>query len=136
MKKITILLIVLLASCADISRVDKPDSFYGDDKMASIFVDLYLMEAVMTSNRGMFASLKTLPGDFIYNKYETDSIAFAENLNYYSDNGDAYKELLKQVEERITILKDTVALRQKRATQHNNYPQETEKILLEKDPDN
>ncbi len=135
MKKLVAILVLLLASCADLDTVSKPDPFYGDDKMASIFVDLYLMESSMTSNRGMFASLKTLPDDFIYSKYETDSTTFAQNLAYYTDDGPAYKSLLEIVEQRIKVLKDTVAARQKLKAQKTKRAPLSNDVLLEIDPD-
>ena len=87
----------LLVSCADIQETPKPDRFYGDDKMVEMMTDLYLIEASMTSNRQTFTDLQMLPHDFIYKKYETDSITFSQNLiYYYTDRNIMYKELWKR----------------------------------------
>ena len=127
---------VLLASCTEIEKTPRPDNFYGDDKMADIMTDLYLMESSMTTNRRNFTDLKMLPNDYIYKKYGTDSVTFKENLYYYSDRHIEYKELMVMVEERLNILKDTVAARQKKQLNESGGPEKKLDTTLILDPDN
>lgn len=127
MKFYLFIALIFLASCSNINHVDRPEDFYGDEKMVEIMTDLYLMEASMTANRTTFASLETLPHDFIYEKYETDSIVFSKNINYYSDRNSKYKEIMEQVQLRLEVIKDTVAVRQRKYTEAQG------KLLLQRD---
>lgn len=127
MKKLLLIAVVFLASCSDINHVERPDDFYGDEKMVDIMTDLYLMEASMTANRTTFTGLEMLPHDFIYEKYETDSVVFAQNLNYYTDRNNKYKGIMEQVQLKLEVIKDTVAVRQRK------YTEALDKIVLEND---
>lgn len=106
--------ILVLVSCSNIEQSPKPDNFYGDGKMADILTDLYLMEATMSSDRAAFTDLQLFPNDFIYKKYETDSLTFESNLLYYSDRVEIYETLMDKVQLRLDVLKDSVAVRQER----------------------
>jgi hypothetical protein len=132
------LVVVVLSACSDVKYTPKPDDFYGDDKMADIMTDLYLLEATMTSDRGAFTELQILPSDFIYKKYETDSLTFQENLYYYSDRTLVYDLLMDQVDERLDVLLDSVAVRQVKESKRKEeeYKAKAKERTLELDPDN
>ncbi|WP_194850288.1 DUF4296 domain-containing protein [Nonlabens antarcticus] len=140
MKKLmSLLFLLIIASCSSVLEAPKPEDFYGDDKMAEIMTDLYLMEASMTSDRGAFTALEMLPHDYIYKKHDTDSIVFKENLYYYSDRIEKYENVIDLVEERLDILRDSVAVRQEKEmrlkeAQYKN----TDRVLINdiEDPDN
>lgn len=140
MKKLTaILILISLVSCSDIQNSPKPDDYYGDDKMADMMTDLYLMEASMTSDRGAFTQLEMLPNDYIFKKYDTDSVVFKENLFYYSDRIEKYDRIMDMVQERLDILKDSVAVRQERQSLPEDQDLRNIDTLLindEVDPDN
>ena len=136
MKRLAICIALFtMAACADIQNAPKPDEFYGDDKMVDIMADLYLMEASMTNNRATFTELKLLPHDFIYDKYDTDSITFTENLFYYTDRNDKYLELMEMVQAQMEVLRDTVDNKMK-SKNNNSQKMLTPKGGLERDPDN
>jgi hypothetical protein len=137
MKRVILFVVVLvLSACSDIKYAPKPDDFYGDDKMADIMTDLYLLEASMTSDRGAFTDLQILPSDFIYEKYATDSLTFQENLYYYSDRTEEYDLLMDQVQERLDVLLDSVAVRQERESRRKEEEYKAKERTLELDPDN
>jgi hypothetical protein len=137
MKRVMLfLVVVVLSACSDIKYTPKPDDFYGDDKMADIMTDLYLLEATMTSDRGAFTDLQVLPSDFIYKKYETDSLTFQENLYYYSDRTLVYDLLMDQVDERLDVLLDSVAVRQVKESKRKEEEYKAKERTLELDPDN
>ncbi|PRP68010.1 DUF4296 domain-containing protein [Nonlabens agnitus] len=134
-KLLTCSILLWLAGCQNIEKSPKPDDFYGDDKMIEIMADLYLMEASMTTNRVTFTDLKVLPHEFIYDKYDTDSLTFAENLEYYTDRNDKYLELMEQVKTKMEVLRDTIDSNM--STQKTSGSASLEpKVSLEEDPDN
>jgi hypothetical protein len=138
MKRVILFLfVIVVSSCSDIKYTPKPDGFYGDNKMADIMTDLYLLEASMTSNRGAFTDLQILPSDFIYKKYATDSITFQENLYYYSDRTEAYDLLMDQVQDRLDVLLDSVVVRQENESRLKEEEYKAkERKPLGLDPDN
>ncbi|WP_041495812.1 DUF4296 domain-containing protein [Nonlabens marinus] len=131
---IYLIALVLVVSCSDVKYLDRPEDFYGDDKMADILTDLYLMEAAMTTDRGMFTDLKVLPNEYIYKKYDTDSLTFKENLFYYSDNVEDYQVLMEKVKEKMNVIKDSITVREQRDLKKKEemYRSESEPL---RDPD-
>ncbi|AZQ42892.1 DUF4296 domain-containing protein [Nonlabens ponticola] len=131
---VVILFIFLTTSCTDIQTAEKPDDFYGDQKMADILTDLYLIDGSMSNNRSAFTKLKTLPTDYIYDKYNTDSVTYRENFLYYADRVEEYQQVLEIVEQNLEVVKDSVEARQQRVNKRITTPAEPTEII--KDPDN
>ncbi len=119
-KSILFILLIVLSACDSITSTPKPDEFYGDEKMADILTDLYLMESAMTTSRGQFTELQVFPDSLIYSKYDTDSLTFADNLYYYSDRVEEYNLLMDKVLVRLDVLKDSVTVRQQRQLDKDN----------------
>jgi len=111
MRKSMLFLVLIIASCTNIEQAPKPEDFYGDEKMTEIMTELYLMESSMTANRATFTDLGTLPSDYIYQKYDTDSVSFKKNLYYYTDRNDEYMKLMERIKGKLELLKDTVEVR-------------------------
>lgn len=131
-----IAILVVIAGCSDVKYLDKPDPFYGDEKMAEMLTDLYLMESSMSTNRKAFTDLSTVPKEFIYTKYDTDSISFQQNFYYYSDRVKKYQNVMLLVEERMKVIKDSIAARQEReARQESEELIEVKPKVLLLDPD-
>jgi hypothetical protein len=126
---------MLVAACSNLNQAEKPADFYGDEKMAQILTDLYLIEGSMTSNRAAFVDLQTLPNDYIYSKYDTDSLTFQQNLNYYSNRVKLYEQVLNQAQENINGVLDSIRIRQEELReQERKLPISIDSLEL--DPDN
>lgn len=112
MKKHLIAIAIIAASCSPIQKSDQPETFYGDQKMAAILTDAYLMHGATSINTRSLAENNLLIDRYIYDKHQTDSTTFKENFRYYTDREELYLELLEQVDRNLMILKDTIAARQ------------------------
>lgn len=112
MKRFVCFLFILVASCQSFSKSEKPDDFYGDEKMAQIMADLYLYEGVVSSNRAMLRKEGIFATDLIYQKYQTDSITYSKNFYYYADREEEYLTLMDRVQELLEREKDSVSKRQ------------------------
>lgn len=133
MRKFYVLILFVFTACADIHEVDKPDDFYGEDKMVRIMTDLYLIESTITTNRKSFTDLQVDPSQFIYKKYDTDSLTFSNNFTYYTDQQLRYDDLLEKVKQRLEIIKDTVDLQLKEVQKIKKKKLKINKTLTPKD---
>jgi hypothetical protein len=96
-----ILVVGLLTSCTNVKKSEKPDNFYDQEKMVRITTDMYLLEGVMSTNRRSFLKTAVRPDSFLFKKYRTDSLTYAQNFNYYIDRIDEYEVILEKVSERL-----------------------------------
>ena len=94
-----IILIVLLSGCKN-SVVNAPDNLIDDDTMTAIFYDLSILDAAKNSNYGNGASL-FVPNDYIFKKYQIDSLQFAQSNKYYAADVAKYKRMYKIVRDKL-----------------------------------
>jgi len=99
---ITILLIALVIfSCNNIDKPKKPDNLISKDRMVDIITDISLMTAAKGLNKGLLEENAINPQNYIYNKYNIDSIQFFESNNYYAYDVKEYEEIYLIVKERL-----------------------------------
>lgn len=101
MKIIYILFAVLLINtgCGN-SIVDKPDNLIDDDTMIEIFYDLAILDAA--KNSSYENGISTFQAnDFIFKKYEIDSVQFAKSNKYWASDVAKYKRMYKIVKEKL-----------------------------------
>lgn len=115
MKKLKALFIVmLLFSCAQVKKAPQPEDLFSKQKMAAVLTDLYIVEGAISSNITEYKKIGVTPSAYLYKKYNMDSISFKQNLDYYTDRVDDYLIIVDQVEENLTILQDSLRVRQER----------------------
>jgi len=91
-------LLFLLVSCKD-TVITEPKNLIPEDKMVNIIYDLSLLEGVKSYNSTNFRSLKS--NDFVYKKYNIDSLQFAKSTQFYASDIDKYKKIYDEVGKRI-----------------------------------
>ncbi|MFD0861056.1 DUF4296 domain-containing protein [Sungkyunkwania multivorans] len=104
---ISVLLIVLI-SCKEKEVVPRPENLISEDKMEDILFDVYFLNATKGYSAGTLSSWKIKPEDFIYEKYQIDSLSFAQSNIYYASNPQKYAALFNKVELRFIALKDSI----------------------------
>ncbi|MBT8266241.1 MAG: DUF4296 domain-containing protein [Bacteroidia bacterium] len=100
MRLISIVCILLLVtSCKDnsIKPPEKPKNLISKDKMVDILYDMSLLSAAKGVNKRALESKGINPEAFIYEKYEIDSLQFAESNNYYAYDIKTYDDLFSRV---------------------------------------
>lgn len=99
MKRIAFLLglIVLLASCND-RVVDKPEKLLDEETMANILYDLAVLEAMKSRNPELTGN--STP-QYVYKKYDIDSLQFVQNNKYYAAEIRKYKKIYDKVNGRL-----------------------------------
>ena len=96
-----LLLLVLffsLAACQDVKRMEKPDNLIPKEKMVDVLIELALIKGAKTTNRSMFLQLDIGQGKYVWDRFDIDSLQFAESSNYYAENYDQYLEIYLEVQ--------------------------------------
>ncbi len=103
MKKIVALIccILIVGSCQDVKKPQRPENLIPKDTMVLIFTDTYLANAARNLNKKIIEKNKVALDSLIYKKYHIDSLRFATSNAYYSLDINTYTEILEQAEKNI-----------------------------------
>ncbi len=107
LKKVTFTLsfiLVLLFSCQNVKKPEKPENLIPKEKMVNILSDLYISNAARNVNNKRIIKAGIQLDSLIYTKFEIDSLQFVESNAFYSSNLKVYGEMLTQVQEKLKFL--------------------------------
>lgn len=104
---------LFLFSCAE-EVVKKPENLIPKDKMATILLDLSILNATKTAARNKFEDSGIEVMDFLYHKYGIDSVQFAQSDLYYASNPLEYQEIYQSVKDKLDVAKKDLEERSKR----------------------
>ena len=107
-----LLIIVLIIGCSD----NVPDNLINKEKMENIIFDIMILNA--SSGFDLKVDKNLLSDEFIYKKYNIDSLQFFESELYYSKNPRDHYEIYAKV--KIRILKSIDSLRSIDSLQYIN----------------
>ncbi len=107
-----LLIIVLIIGCSD----NVPDNLIDKEKMENIIFDIMILNA--SSGFDLKVDKNLLSDEFIYKKYNIDSLQFFESELYYSKNPRDHYEIYAKV--KIRILKSIDSLRSIDSLQYIN----------------
>ena len=107
-----LLIIVLIIGCSD----NVPDNLIDKEKMENIIFDIMILNA--SSGFDLKVDKNLLSDEFIYKKYNIDSLQFFESELYYSKNPKDHYEIYAKV--KIRILKSIDSLRSIDSLQYIN----------------
>lgn len=109
MRKLLLFLIVgmLLVNCNS-SPVEKPKDLIEKDVMVDILYDLYLANAMNTSDAKYLKELNLTPAKYVYHKYKVDSLQFSRSNRYYATDVDDYEKMYKKLTTRIQAEKAAI----------------------------
>ena len=109
MKQIAAILIALLFwQCQDIKYPEAPENLIDKQTMIQIYTDAYLANASKNFNRTILLREQIALSEYIYKKYDIDSVQYEKSNAYYSINLDEYKEMFLQVQANIDARFDVV----------------------------
>jgi hypothetical protein len=69
--------------------------------MVDVITDISLMTAAKGLNKDVLEKNAINPQNYIYEKYNIDSVQFAESNNYYAYDVKEYEEIYAEVKERL-----------------------------------
>jgi len=105
LKILSFILILLLVSCQDVKKPERPVNLISKEKMVDILSDVYIANASRNVNNKLIQKKNLQLDSLIYAKYEIDSLQFAQSNAFYSADLKGYKSLLSQVQSQFEILK-------------------------------
>ncbi|MEJ2113616.1 MAG: DUF4296 domain-containing protein, partial [Flavobacteriaceae bacterium] len=106
MKQLLIFFICLvLISCHDIERPEKPNDLLSKDKMVEVILDMTLLTSAKGSNKFELQENGIIPKEYILEKHGVDSIRFAKSNEYYSYDVQVYEDIYQRVGDSLEKLK-------------------------------
>ena len=100
-------LLFIVVACKK-NIVPKPDKFLDEKQMESLLYDLAVLESMKVSQAQMLDSLQFNSQQFIYKKYQLDSLSLAQNMVYYASLPKDYDRIVKKVEEKLKKQCDSI----------------------------
>lgn len=109
MKKILSFLIGLLflISCQQ-TAIGKPDNLIDEETMEDIIYDLALLDAIKSNDPASLDKKNIVTTTYIYDKYDIDSLQFANSNHYYASDVHNYLKMYKRIEDRLASQKTEV----------------------------
>ena len=92
-----LIIVICLSSCQDIPSVQKPDNFIDELTMESIMYESVLISSARGYNTAQLKTVGIQPETYIYEKFNIDSLTYAQNLAYYTADVDLYKSINAKV---------------------------------------
>ncbi len=112
MKKVFFILMLgcMFFACKD-EIIEKPKKLIDQKTMVEILYDLTILDALKANQSSILTDNNIDPNQYIYQKYNIDSLQFVQNNKYYAADVKAYKKMYEIIEKRLeeqTILNDSI----------------------------
>ncbi|MEP0265277.1 DUF4296 domain-containing protein [Dokdonia sp.] len=95
------LLVCVVISCQDIPSVEKPANLIERTTMQEIIYDVAIINGARGYDVQKLSKYGVTPETYIFDKYNIDSLQFAENVTYYSSDIESYKEMYLDIQKRV-----------------------------------
>lgn len=106
LKSIWVCMVLLsIVSCKD-KTIEKPDNLISKKQMTDILLDIALLNAARGATTDMMEKNGIVPEEYIYQKYDIDSLQFAESNTYYASKPANYAAMYKEVQTRLKGMKE------------------------------
>ena len=100
-----VLVVVAVVSCAE-KLIEKPENLIPEAKMTDILYDISLLVSAKNSNKAILVDNGIEVMDFIYKKYNVDSLQFVQSDLYYASEPVIYENMYVALDERIEAEKN------------------------------
>ncbi len=112
MKKLIFLIVIcVIVSCESSTQNPTPEVILTPEKMEAMLYDLALLQSIKNSNfiSNNKDTIYTL--DYIQRKHQVDSVLFAANQRYYSENPKRLIEIYERINARLQDSIDSIEQR-------------------------
>ena len=86
-------------------KTEKPDDLIPEDKMIDVLTELSLVHAARNYNKFKLENTGINPDEYIYEKFDIDSLQFEKSNDYYSEQYTQYERIYDSVKARLQIMK-------------------------------
>ncbi len=102
MKKIVIIAVAfIMMSCDRTEKPPHPDNLLSKDQMVEVLYDVYILNAAKGASKIVLEKNGIFPEDYVFQKYNIDSLQFAESNAYYGFYVEEYESILGKLEQKI-----------------------------------
>ncbi|MBV2195009.1 MAG: DUF4296 domain-containing protein [Flavobacterium sp.] len=101
MRQLFILFFALFVVSCSKNPVKKPERLLEEEVMVDIIYDVSLLQAIEGAYPNKLIEQNIKPNQFIFEKYQIDSVMYKENQLYYAADSRVYKRIYKKVSERL-----------------------------------
>lgn len=101
-----ILIFLVLLGCNKSTRPEKPENLIPKDDMANVLYDVFILNAAKGAAKSVLEDHGIFPEEYVFDKYNIDSLQFALSNAYYSYDIKTYEAIVSKVEERINTEKE------------------------------
>ncbi|MFC4220972.1 DUF4296 domain-containing protein [Flagellimonas marina] len=123
MKKAILFIFGLLFLACGEKVVEEPENLIPKEKMTDILYDLAILNATKSSFSSVFEKTGIDIMEFLYEKYDIDSIQFAESDLYYASVPLEYQSIYEDIDARIERRKEAM---EKATTRRNDSIREAQ----------
>lgn len=99
-KTIFLAFVFLFFSCNE-KLITAPENLISEEKMAAIYYDLAVLTAAKNTNNEVLVNQGIETMNYIYTKYDVDSLQFVESDLFYASNPLLYKDLYQKAETKL-----------------------------------
>lgn len=92
---------VVLFSCNKERRPDKPKNLISEAQFSDILFDMFVINSAKGVNKKALEENGIFPEDYIFNKYDIDSVQFANSNRYYAFDQEKYQKILERVQNKV-----------------------------------
>ena len=133
-KAALILLLLLISSCAE-KLLEKPDNLISKDTMVDILNDLAILNAAKNTNVMVLRNHGIEPMQYIYEKYEIDSLQFVESDRYYASLPEEHEKIYIAVEAKLQDEEDRLSTEKKERDSLKRVESEAARLKTKKTKD-
>jgi len=101
MKKLVFIVVSVLALSCGKQEAEQPKKLLSEEQMVNMLYDISILQAINSYSPSKLDSSKVDARNYIYKKYKTDSLTFAQNHQYYASDLDVYADIQKKVAGKI-----------------------------------
>lgn len=96
---------VLMASCQNVDRPDKPKDLISERKMVNVLTELSLLQGARSTSKGELDRRGFDPKEYLWEKFDIDSSQFARSSDYYAHDYKVYQRIYEKVKDSLEDLK-------------------------------
>lgn len=96
---------MLMASCQDVRRPEKPKDLIPERKMVDVLTELLLLQGARSSSKEELERRGLSPREYLWQKFDIDSSQFARSSDYYAHDYKVYQRIYEKVKDSLEGLK-------------------------------
>jgi len=100
------LLGLVVLACQPKLQPDKPDNLISKEQMTEILYDMFIVNSAKGVNRRKLELEGINPERYILEKYNIDSLQFAQSNDYYAYDIETYSSMVETIKKRLTKEKE------------------------------